>query len=128
MAEKEKKLNKLKAEEKIKNFEECISRLKSKNSELEELVNQSKLLQLDKFETENKINSYNSKIKKYTEEINSINEKYKYNQKELENNQSEIAYLEECKEKLKLKEIILNKDEKQNINNYKEKIEKNKIN
>ena len=68
-----------------KNFEELVEKLKTKNNELQELVNYSKELQVDKFESENKIINYNNKIKKFNDEINSIIEKYKYNKKELDN-------------------------------------------
>ena len=124
LIEKEKKLDKIKNLEKIKTFEESVSKLNSKNNELEELVSYSKELQIEKFETENKISAYNNKIKKYTDEINSINEKYKYNQKELENCNADVEYLQKCIEDLRAKEQILNEEEKQNMNNYKEKIEK----
>ena len=124
LIEKEKKLDKIKNLEKIKTFEENVSKLNAKNNELEELVSYSKELQIEKFETENKISAYNNKIKKYTDEINSINEKYKYNQKELENCNADVEYLQKCIEDLRAKEQILNEEEKQNMNNYKEKIEK----
>ena len=124
LIEKEKKLDKIKNLEKIKTFEESVSKLNAKNNELEELVSYSKELQIEKFETENKISAYNNKIKKYTDEINSINEKYKYNQKELENCNADVEYLQKCIEDLRAKEQILNEEEKQNMNNYKEKIEK----
>ena len=124
LIEKEKKLDKIKNLEKIKTFEESVSKLNVKNNELEELVTYSKELQIEKFETENKISAYNNKIKKYTDEINSINEKYKYNQKELENCNADVEYLQKCIEDLRAKEQILNEEEKQNMNNYKEKIEK----
>ncbi len=124
LIEKEKKLDKIKNLEKIKTFEESVSKLNVKNNELEELVSYSKELQIEKFETENKISAYNNKIKKYTDEINSINEKYKYNQKELENCNADVEYLQKCIEDLRAKEQILNEEEKQNMNNYKEKIEK----
>ena len=124
LIEKEKKLDKIKNIEKIKTFEESVSKLNAKNNELEELVSYSKELQIEKFETENKISAYNNKIKKYTDEINSINEKYKYNQKELENCNADVEYLQKCIEDLRAKEQILNEEEKQNMNNYKEKIEK----
>ena len=124
LIEKEKKLDKIKNLEKIKTFEESVSKLNAKNNELEELVSYSKELQIEKFETENKISTYNNKIKKYTDEINSINEKYKYNQKELENCNADVEYLQKCIEDLRAKEQILNEEEKQNMNNYKEKIEK----
>ena len=90
LIDKENKLDKIKNLEKIKNFEECVSKLKTKNNELEELITFSKELQIDKFETENKIISYNNKIKKFSEEINSINEKCKYNKKELENGKADV--------------------------------------
>ena len=118
----EKKLDKIKNLEKIKTFEESVSKLNAKNNKLEELVSYSKELQIEKFETENKISAYNNKIKKYTDEINSINEKYKYNQKELENCNADVEYLQKCIEDLRAKEQILNEEEKQNMNNYKEKI------
>jgi len=124
LIEKEKKLDKIKNLEKIKTFEESVSKLNAKNNELEELVSYSKELQIEKFETENKISAYNNKIKKYSDEINSINEKYKYNQKELENCNADVEYLQKCIEDLRAKEQILNEEEKQNMNNYKEKIEK----
>ena len=124
LIEKEKKLDKIKNLDKIKTFEESVSKLNAKNNELEELVSYSKELQIEKFETENKISAYNNKIKKYTDEINSINEKYKYNQKELENCNADVEYLQKCIEDLRAKEQILNEEEKQNMNNYKEKIEK----
>ena len=124
LIEKEKKLDKIKNLEKIKTFEESVSKLNAKNTELEELVTYSKELQIEKFEIENKISAYNNKIKKYTDEINSINEKYKYNQKELENGKADIEHLQKCIEDLRAKEQILNEEEKQNMNNYKEKIEK----
>ena len=124
LLEKEKKLDKIKNLEKIKNFEESVSKLNTKNNELEELVTYSKELQIEKFETENKILSYNNKIKKYTDEINTINEKYKYNQKELENGKADVEHLQKMIEDLRAKELILNEEEKQNMNNYKEKIEK----
>jgi len=124
LLEKEKKLDKIKNLEKIKNFEESVSKLNAKNNELEELVTYSKELQIEKFETENKILSYNNKIKKYTDEINTINEKFKYNQKELENGKADVEHLQKMIEDLRAKELILNEEEKQNMNNYKEKIEK----
>ena len=124
LLEKEKKLDKIKNLEKIKNFEESVSKLNTKNNELEELVTYSKELQIEKFETENKILSYNNKIKKYTDEINTINEKYKYNQKELENGKADVEHLQKMIEDLRAKELILNEEEKQNMNIYKEKIEK----
>ena len=124
LLEKEKKLDKIKNLEKIKNFEESVSKLNTKNNELEELVTYSKELQIEKFEIENKILSYNNKIKKYTDEINTINEKFKYNQKELENGKADVEHLQKMIEDLRAKELILNEEEKQNMNNYKEKIEK----
>ena len=129
LSEKEKRLEKMKDTEKIKTFEENVSKLKTKNNELEELVTLSKELQIEKFETENKIMSFNKKIKKFTDEINSINEKYKYNSKELDNCKADVEHLLKVIEDLKMKEMVLNEEEKQNLNAYKEKVDKeNEIN
>jgi len=129
LIEKEKKLTKLKNQEKIKNFEESVEKLKLKNNELEELVNNSNILQIEKFELDKKINAYNSKIKKFYDEINTITDKNKYNKKELENAKEDVQYLQKCIDDLKAKEMILNDEEKQNYHDYQEKIEKeNEIN
>ena len=79
---------------------------------------------MDKFESENKIINYNNKIKKFNDEINSIIEKYKYNKKELENEKADVEHLHKCIEDLRMKELLLNQEEKQNLSNYKEKMEK----
>ena len=129
LIEKEKKLTKLKNREKIKNFEESVEKLKLKNNELEELVNNSNILQIEKFELDKKINAYNNKIKKFCDEINTITDKNKYNKKELENAKEDVQYLQKCIDDLKAKEMILNDEEKQNYYDYQEKIEKeNEIN
>ena len=52
---------------------------------VEDIPFSNSFLQIEKFETDNKIFYYTTKIKKFNDEINSINEKNKYNKKELEN-------------------------------------------
>ena len=128
LIEKERALIKIKNKGKNKKFDECLFLLDKINAELEEKLNNSKILQYEAYDTELQINSYSSKLKKLTDEINSITSKLLINKKELEYNLKDIANLKKCKEELKEKEIKLNEDEKQNKNSIKEKKEKeNKI-
>ena len=128
LIEKERALIKIKNNSKNKKFDEYLFLLDKINTELEEKLNNSKILQYEAYETELQINSYSTKLKKLTDEINSVTSKLKINKKELEYNIKDIAHLKKCKEELKEKEIKLNEDEKQNKNNLKEKKEKeNKI-
>ena len=124
LIEKERALIKVKNNSKNKKFDEYLYLLDKINSELEEKLNNSKILQYESYDTELQINSYSTKLKKLNEEINSVNSKLLINKKELEYNIKDIANLKKCKEDLKEKEIKLNDDEKQNKNNLKEKKEK----
>ena len=124
LIEKERALIKIKNNSKNKKFDEYLNLLDQINSELEEKLNNSKVLQYESYDTELQINSYLTKLKKITDEINSINSKLLISKKELEYNLKDIANLKKCKEELKEKEIKLNEDEKQTKNNFKEKREK----
>ena len=128
LIDKERQLIKIKNKEKNKKFDEFLHRLDEKNIELEELVEKTRNLQYEIYDTESQIVFYSSKIKKFIEEINSKTEKIKSNKNEIEYAQKDIENLKKCKEELKQKEIKLNEDKKQNENNFKEKQEKeNKI-
>ena len=64
LIEKERKLIKIKKDEKNQIFDEYISLLNEKNNQLETLVDYSKKLQFKQYETDSQINIYLTKVKK----------------------------------------------------------------
>ena len=122
--DKERHLIKIKNDKKNKIFDEYLSMINEKNNELEILVIRAQKLRFKRHETDNLLNLYYMKIKKYIDEINSINDKIVMNKKDLEIIKKDIESLLKCKEELKQKKLQLNKNVKQNKNNFKEKQKK----
>ena len=124
LIEKERQLIKIKNKEKNKKFDQFLQLLEDKNIQLEELVDKSRNLQYEIYDTESQIVFYSSKIKTFTEEINAKVEKLRNNKAEIEHAVKDVENLKKCKEELKQKEQKLNEGQKQNEKNYKEKQEK----
>ena len=124
LIEKERKLIKIKKDEKNQIFDEYISLLNEKNNQLETLVDYSKKLQFKQYETDSQINIYLTKVKKITDEIYLTNDKLNINKKDLENLQRDIESSLKYKEELKQKGMKLYEDEKQNQNNFKKRQKK----
>ena len=120
LIDKRRNLIKLKSSERAKKFEQFLSVLDAKNKILEDLVSQSQKLQYEKYETDNQINFYITKILKFSDEVNIIGERLRINKKELKNTEQEIINLTNYREELKENEIKLTEDEKQKEFNIKE--------
>ena len=124
LIQKEQNLIEIKNNEKNKNFDEYISLLNEKNTQLETLVNQSQKLRYKQYEDESQIDSYLTKIKKLNDEINSYNDKLKIHKNDLDILKRDIDSLLKYKEELKQKEVKLYENEKQNKNYLIEKQKK----
>jgi hypothetical protein len=101
LTEKEKHLIEIKKNEKNKKFDEYISLLNEKNTQLETLVDKSQKLRYKQYETEGQMENYLAKIKKFNDEINSYIDKLKINKNDLDLVKKDLDSLSKFHQELK---------------------------